>query len=69
MRKALRLSGYIYQDIFDLLTMIYELKIGESNKEIADDMGDIIDKLDGARNAVFDARQILQQIYNETYDD
>lgn len=69
MRKALRLSGYIYQDIVDLLTMIYELKIGESNKEIADDMGNIIDKLDGARNAVFEARQNLQQIYNETYDD
>ena len=71
MRKVLRLTGYVYQDIADLMTMMYQLKGEEmtNNEEIAQEIQDAIDKVDIARNNIFEARQILQMIYNECYED
>lgn len=71
MRKTLRASQYLYQDVADLMTMMYQLKGAEmvNNEEIAEEMQKAIDKIDNARNNIFEAKQILQQIYDETYDD
>lgn len=71
MRKTLRASQHLYQDIADLMTMMYQLKGTEmfDNEEIAEEIQGAIDKIDIARNNIFEAGQILQQIYNETYDD
>lgn len=71
MRKTLRTSQYLYQDTADLMTMMYQLKGAEmvNNEEIAKEIQEAIDKVDIARNNIYEASQILQQIYNETYDD
>ena len=71
MRKTLRASQCLYQDVSDLMTMMYQLKGAEmvNNEEIAKEIQDAIDKIDNARKNIFEARQILQQIYDETYDD
>ena len=71
MRKTLRASQYLYQDVADLMTMMYQLKGAEmvNNEEIAEEIQKAIDKIDNARNNIFEAKQILQQIYDETYDD
>ena len=71
MRKTLRASQHLYQDVADLETMMYQLKGAEmvNNEEIAEEIQGAIDKVDIARNHIFEAMQILQQIYNETYDD
>lgn len=71
MRKTLRESQYLYQDTADLMTKMYQLKGAEmvNNEEIAKEIQEAIDKVDIARNNIYEASQILQQIYNETYDD
>ena len=71
MRKTLRASQCLYQDVADLMTMMYQLKGAEmvNNEEIAKEIQDAIDKIDIARKNIFEARQILQQIYDEIYDD
>jgi hypothetical protein len=71
MRKTLRASQYLYQDVSDLMTRMYQLKGAEmvNNEEIAEEIQKAIDKIDNARNNIFEAKQILQQIYDETYDD
>jgi hypothetical protein len=71
MRKTLRASLYLYQDTVDLMTMMYQLKGAEmvNNEEIAEEIQETIDKIDNARHSIFEASQILQQIYNETFDD
>lgn len=71
MRKTLRTSQYLYQDTADLMTKMYQLKGAEmvNNEEIAKEIQEAIDKVDIARNNIYEASKILQQIYNETYDD
>ena len=71
MKKTLRASQYLYQDVADLMTMMYQLKGAEmvNNEEIAEEIQNAIDKIDNARKNIFEARQILQQIYDETYND
>ena len=70
MRKTLRELQYFYQDIVGLMTKMYQLKGAEmvNNEEIAKEIQEEIDKVDIARNNIYEARQILQQIYDETYD-
>ena len=70
MKKTLRTSLCIYQDIVDLMIMMYKLKGAEmvNNKEIAEKIQEAINKVDIARNNIYEANQILQQIHNETYD-
>ncbi len=70
MRKTLRELQYFYQDIVGLMTEMYQLKGAEmiNNEETAKEIQEAIDKVDIARNSIYEARQILQQIYNETYD-
>ncbi len=71
MRKTLRASLYLYHDTVDLMTMMYQLKGAEmvDNEEIAKEIQEAIDKIDSARHNIFEAMQILQQTYNETYDE
>ena len=71
MRKTLRASQHLYLDVADLMTIMYQLKGAEmvDNEEIAEEIQGAIDKIDIARHNIFEASQILQQIYNETYDD
>lgn len=71
MRKTLRASQYLYQDTANLMTMMYQLKGAEmvNNEEIAKEIQEAIDKVDIARNNIYEASQVLQQIYNETCDD
>lgn len=71
MRKILRASRYLCEDIVDLMTMMYQLKGAEmvNNEDIAKEIQGALDKIHGAQNNIFEAMQILQQIYNETYDD
>lgn len=71
MKKIVRTTQNLYQDIADLMTRMYQLKGAEmvNNEEIAEEIQGAIDKIDTARKNIFEATQILQQIYNETYDD
>lgn len=70
MKKTLKTSLCIYQDIVDLMIMMYKLKGAEmvNNKEIAEKIQEAINKVDIARNNIYESNQILQQIHNETYD-
>ena len=71
MKKTLRTSQNLYQDVADLMTMMYQVKGAEmvNNEEIAEEIQNAIDKIETARKNIFEATEILQQIYNETYDD
>ena len=65
MRKALRSSLCLYQDIVDLMMMMYKLKGAEimvNNEEIAEEIQEAIDKMNIARNNIYEASQILHQI-------
>ena len=69
MKKTLRTSQNLYQDVADLMTMMYQVKGAEmvNNEEIAEEIQNAI--VETARKNIFEATEILQQIYNETYDD
>ena len=69
MRKTLRLLRNINEDIDEAKKMIRKLKRAETNYDIEYEIGEALVHVGNAYAGIEEAHEILNQIYNECYED